>query len=159
MAVPENWGALSRGHVKVALIRALATGEKSHRKLAAEHGVSPQAVDQFAERNADRIAAVAADLDNEFAGLWIADKRSRLAEYQAQADYIEALLNSDQDEEPADGKGRNRVTVSVAELLRTAQSALRAASEELGQLPGRVSVQITGDVHYAVEGVQLGALQ
>lgn len=145
--MPENWGALEDAHVKPELIRALAAGDQSQAKLAARYGVTQQSVSEFAQRHAERIQLVRDHIHDEFVDMWSAQKRNRISVYQDQIEHAARLL--------ADSGS----SVPTAEMMRTIQSGLRAISEELGQLPGRTSITVTGDVHYAVEGVQLGALQ
>jgi hypothetical protein len=159
-------GALERPHVRLKLIRELATGEKSNRALAKDFDVTAQAVDAFKKRHAARIAEVAARLDDEFAGLWIAQKAARIETLQSQVEHIADLLEPQTEEQAkaADEEYvRQRmagVNVSTAELMRTAQSALRAVSEELGQLPARTVRHEGGvSVRYEVAGVDLEALK
>jgi hypothetical protein len=139
-------GALERGHVKVRLIREIAKGEKSNGALGKEFGVSAEAVRLFKHRHAARIEQVAAKLDDDFAALWVADKANRIAEYQQQVDDIADLM--------ADPERAAKAGVQAAEMMRTAQSALRAVSEELGQLPARTVRHEGGvSVRYEVVGV------
>jgi hypothetical protein len=136
----------------VKLIRELAKGERTHRELAEELAVSGQAVDAFAKRHAARIAEVAARLDDEFAGLWIAEKANRIEVLQGQVDDIADLM--------ADPESAAKAGVQAAEMFRTAQSALRAVSEELGQLPARTVRHEGGvSVRYEVVGVDTEALR
>lgn len=149
-------GALERAHVRLQLIRELAAGEVPRGKLAKRYGVAPSSVTEFAHRHAARIAEVQSKLDDEYAGLWIAAKANRLAEYQQQVDYVADLLADDDRMDAEEDRGRRAgVNVSTAELMRTAQSALKAVAEELGQLPNRMSVQHDGSVsvRYEVVGV------
>jgi hypothetical protein len=44
-------------------------------------------------------------------------------------------------------------------MARVRQSALRAISEELGQLPSRMQVQVTGSLDVQVNGVDVGDLK
>ena len=143
-------GALERGHVRARLIRELATGEHTQVELARRHGVDQSAISRFASRHAERIADVAGKLDDEFAGLWIAGKAARIAEYQQQVDDIADLMD--------DPERAARAGVQAAEMFRTAQAALRAVSEELGQLPARVQVQHSGSLDVRLNGVDLAAL-
>jgi transposase-like protein len=142
-------GALEAPHVRLKLIRALAAGEHSQAELARRHGVSPAAMSQFVRRHAERIAEVASKLDDEFAGLWVAEKAARIAHLQAQVEQIADMLGADD----------LRVGVSYAEVARTQQQALRAIADELGQIPAKVQVQHSGSLDVRLNGVDLEALR
>lgn len=130
---PENRHKLSPGHIVNKLCRELAVAEKTQAQLSEEYGVSQSAVSQFKTRHRDRIDAIRGKLDDEFAGLWIANKANRIAEYQADVEFIGATTK--------------------AELLRVKAVILKAVSEELGQLPARVNVNVSTPVTYVVHGI------
>lgn len=130
MATP---GDRIRGHVARRLVRELAEGKLSQRELADKHGFSPQAISEFKSRNAERIAEVAANLDDQFAGLWIADKGNRIAEYMDDVERVNKKLD-------------RRVS---GEMLRVKANALRSVAEELG-LKSTVDVRQT---KYVIKGV------
>lgn len=145
-------GKLNRGHVKFRLIRALADGSKTQSQLARDFGVVSSAITQFKQAHRAEIEAVRADLNNEFAGLVLANKANRLAELEAD---IEAI-----------GDGRIRVTIEGEDgreitsekvdpaLLRAKHAALKAIAEELGQLPSKLNVSVDPvTVRYEVSGV------
>jgi hypothetical protein len=148
-------GALERAHVRTALIRDLATGGHTRRQLAARYGVAHPSIVEFAQRHADEVTALRARLaeivDNTFAHLWIADKVSRVAEYQQDAEDADAIL--------ADAEAIH-AGVQWAETKRIKAQALRAVAEELGQLPSRHTLQHEGgvSVRYVIEGVDMDAL-
>ncbi len=126
-----------RGYRQLALIRDLAEGKATQAALAEKYGVTGQAIYTFSKRNADRIRQVREDFENEVAGLWIANKTARIAEYQADADLCSELV----EEDPASDK----TTV----LLKVKHGAMRSAAEELGQLkstdgPMHVNVHLSG---------------
>lgn len=123
------------------LCRELATGEQTRAALARKYGLSRGAITQFAQRHAREIDDIKAALDDEFAGLWVADKAARLAVYQAD---IEAS---------ADGPYSGHY-----EQVRTRQAGLRAVAEELGQLPPRATIAVV-PVQHVLEGVDLEALK
>jgi predicted transcriptional regulator len=131
---------------RLALIRELATGAGTQTELAAKYGVSQPSVSEFAQRHARAIDEVRRNADDEYAGIAYALKRNRIAEYADQIGYCRSLLD--------DPVKQVRVNVGTAEILRTAQSALHAISEELGQLPAR-GLKHEGDVsvRYVIEGV------
>lgn len=136
---------LERGHVKLGLIRALAKGEESLMEIARRHNTSHGAIQAFAARHADEIAALKADIASLFGALWIADKAARLAEYQQDAEDIDATL-------AVDGVDTN--------LMRAKHRVLRSAAEELGQLPTRTQINVgTENIVYEVVGVNIEDLK
>lgn len=146
----ENQGALEHPARRQKLIRALATAEHSQRELAQRYGVTQQAVSLFAARHAERIAQVAEKLDDEFAGLWVANKGNRLAVLEHQVDEVLDIM-SDPDRAARSG-------VQAAEMMRVVQTGLKQIAEELGQLPGRVSVTHSGSLSVQLNGVDVAAL-
>lgn len=137
-------GVLERGHIKAELVRLLARGEHTQVELAERFEVTQAGISRFAKRNADAIQRVKDRVDDEFAALWIADKFARLSTYQQQVEDIADMLGD-----------AGRLSMPTAELMRTAQSALKSVAEELGQLPNRHSLQLSGEisVRYVVDGV------
>lgn len=134
-----------RGHVALVLIRQLAQGTRTHADLGAEHGVSERAIGQFATRNATAIEEVRADVVNEFAGMWIANKVARVAEYERDVEDINDSIPT------ARKSDRPR-------LYGVKHRALRGAAEELGQLaPTRIDVDHR--VRYQVVGVDTEQLR
>lgn len=123
---------LTQGHIVTKLCRELAVAEKSQVQLAEEYGVAQSSISTFKKRHQERIKQIQQNLDDEFAGLWIAEKANRIAEYQADVEMIG--------------------TTSKADLLRVKATILKAVSEELGQLPARVNVTVTNPVTYIVKG-------
>lgn len=139
---------LERGHVRLALIRDLAGGEHTGAKLAKKYGVCAQAISEFKRRHEAAIAEVRGKLDDEFAGLWVARKAARLAEYENDLLCIQEAI-----ELAAEAAGDDAPPPVPADLLRAKHRALRAVAEELGQLPTRMDVQVSGEVvHYAFGG-------
>lgn len=124
------------------LCRALATGEKTRRKLAAEFGVSHQYLTKFARQRAAEIAAIREKLDDAFAGLWMASKEARIAAYQAE--YTASLKHPN---------------AAHFEQIRTRLLILRQVAEELGALPNRTGAVVIVPVVHRLEGVDLGALK
>jgi predicted transcriptional regulator len=127
-------GPLTRGWVKQKLCRELAVGEKTQVQLAEEYGVSQPRISQFLKEHSTRVNEIRENLADEFAGMWIADKRARLAELEEMADRI--------------GPSRD------PNKMRLVKELLKQAAEELGQIPTKANVTI--DQHritYAVEGV------
>lgn len=131
---PAQKGHLERGWVRHRLIRELALGEKRNMDLAAEYGVSSTSITNFKNRYAFEIEEVRNNLADEYAGLWVARKKERIAELQAAAEKMA------KNESP-----RN------AEVLVT---ILKAAAEELGQLPARTQVNISNEITtYEIVGI------
>lgn len=143
-------GALERGHIRLKLMRDLAAGEHSQTDLARRYGVTQPAISQFAQRHAERIADVASRLDDEFAGLWVAEKAARIAELQQQVDSIADTMG--------DPNAAAKAGLGAAEMYRVQQQALRAIADELGQIPARVQVQHSGQLDVRLNGVDVSAL-
>lgn len=127
------------GRIKYRLIEQLALDEVTQAKLAEEYGVSTPAITAFARRNKAAIEKrreeLASEIQDEFAGNWIANKALRLEE-------AAAIF-----EEVGPSAGDPKVGRLKLDLMRY-------ASEELGQLPSRqVPPPSTAGVVYQVEGV------
>ena len=125
-----------------SLQRDLAAAEATRAALARKYGVTRGYITQFANQYSREIAAIRADIDNEFAGLWIADKENRIVAYQQEY----ALAASD-------GRAAHH------EWIKTRALILRQVAEELGQLPTRATTAIIVPVVHVVEGVDLDALR
>ena len=133
------------------LVREIALSTLTQDELGERYGVHQRTIGRFAERHATEIESVAAEAGDETAGLWIAKKEARIAEYQADVTRAnERLIASDEGDGYADPErwmgGKHR--------------ALRAVAEELGALPQRMQVttEQTHKVTYTVEGVDLSEL-
>jgi len=131
-----------RGHRLARLLRELAEADKPQSALARKYGVSQPRISQINTEHRERIEAIRADIDNEFAGLWIADKSNRLEYYQADLESI------------------NEKLAEFAELnedayawIRLRDKLLRAAAEELGQIPNKMTVKSSVEGKYKFEGV------
>lgn len=149
---------------KREIVRLLAADEITRSEIARRYDVSPAAITQFAQRNEDEIAAVKAEMDNEFAGILIANKANRLSVYQelleeavtptpkisVKGDTVSVL-------DPETGE---RVTVMEIDV-RAAATVLKQAAEEMGQLPTRLQVAGGIDVAttYRIEGVDPEAMK
>lgn len=163
---------LDRGHVRIALQRDLATGGQTHEALAAKYGATKSGITSFAKRYSAVIAEIAADLDNQFAGLWAANKERRIASYQADVELVESEVDRvlaereatmakakdaggevDEDGELLDAQ--LTVATDLGRLNRIKHRALRSIAEELGQLPTRMVVKSEGGgaVHVYGAGV------
>lgn len=127
---------IDRGHIRLKLLRELALGEKNQVQLASEYGVGQSAISMFATRYSDQIEEIRGKLDDEFAGLWIAQKANRLAAYQQDVDDVD----SDEDK-------------NTAEWRRIKHNAVKSVAEELGQIPNKSTIQHEGTVIHKYEGV------
>jgi hypothetical protein len=116
---------------KRRLIVELARGEKTQTKLAAENGVSQSSISEFSSRHTDEIAEAREHLEDEFNGVWIAQKLNRLIE-------MEGLYEGDV--APRDRETRLAV--------------LRAAAEELGQIPNRTTIDFAQPVEVRIVGAE-----
>lgn len=140
--------SLWRGRKRLALIRDLAMGEWSNRELADQLGVKVTEVATFAAMNGEEItevrAALAGQLAIESAGLWVAKRHNRVAEYQA---FIEELETDILDSRRAFGAGSKE----HINLLRTYAIFMKQVADEY--LPTRQE-KASGDanvVHYVIE--------
>jgi len=134
-----------KSHRRLALMRELAEGKLNQTALAEKYGVTQGAISQFKTKYAAQITEIQADFENEFAGLWIANKSNRILEYMNQVELINEQLQ-------ADPPPRNMGT-----LLRYAQIAIRSVAEELGALTQKV--ESTNKTTYKVEGIDIEKLK
>ena len=119
------------------LLRELAAGDRTSAQLAADYGMTASGIREYKKRHRPQVDAIAADLANEFAGLWIADKGQRMSAYQD--DYERTLEHQH--------SGHH-------EWVKSRTGILHNVAEELGQLPGRSPI-ITVAVTHILEGVDL----
>lgn len=128
------------GHRKLRLKHLIAAGEHSIKELAEMFESAEGTINQFKHRYRDDIRRMQENLADEFAGLWIADKRNRIQVYE---DQVERFQTSDD-----------------PKLVARTQTALRSVAEELGALPQRVQVQQEKQtVHVVLEGTDNSKLQ
>lgn len=121
--------------------RALADGTEKRSAIARRFGVTAGYITQFAKQYAREIDDIKRDLDNEFAGLWIASKVNRVIAYQN--DFAKTLLDP---------------KASHHEWVKARAQILHQVAEELGQLPPRATLTIIPVTH-VVEGVDLEVLK
>lgn len=116
----------------------LATGSKTKAQLAREYGVTGPAITNFNNRHKAVIEKIRDNAADEFAGIAIAVKANRIALYNQLV-------------EEATERGDDK---TVARLLRQ-------AAEELGHLPGRVTIsgEIGTTSTYKIEGIDLEDLR
>lgn len=118
--------------------RELATGDMTQAAIGRKYGVTRQAINDFARRHARVIDEIRADLDDDFAGLWIADKRNRISALQREYELACEHRNS----------GHH-------EWIGKRMAIIRAVAEELGQIPNRSTMAVTGVVTHKIIGVSL----
>jgi hypothetical protein len=107
-----------RGHVRLKLVHDLASGELSYAELAAKYGKAEQTIIGFASRHKEEIAELFEVMSSEFEGLWLAEKRSRMAEYQQKYEDLESLLEKSQAASAADEpEGADRINAEHYVLL------------------------------------------
>jgi hypothetical protein len=123
------------------LLRELAVGERSSAQLSADYGMTASGIRDFKKRHRAQVDEMAADLANQFSGLWIADKGQRLAAYQA--DYEQAAAG--------EKSGHH-------EWVKARTGILHAVAEETGQLPPRATVTVI-PVDHVIVNVDLDALK
>lgn len=128
MPFHPNQGKLERGRNRVILIRELALGATGRGVLARQFGVSEVAIKNFEGRHELDIAQAREDLESEWVGLWIADKRARLAELQGSYELAQEQIEA---EIASLGKMSQQTGVP---LLKITTTILRQAAEELGQI-------------------------
>lgn len=132
----------------------LAHGQLTQEAIGEQFGVTQQAVSDFARRHAETITQIRDNAADEFAGLAIAQKATRLQVYE------ELLAAAMQASPKSTASGRVVVDPETGSTVYeidagTAAKILRNVAEELGHLPTRL--QLGGEVgirtNYKIEGV------
>jgi len=140
--VPANRGRKPKTMIppwrKLGLMRELADPQRTQLDMAREYGVVPSVITEFKQKHAVAIAKIKANVDDKYAGLWVADKLNRIATYEADIEAIEAKAQKD------------GATMAEADMMRVKGSFLRAVAEELGQLPAKVNVTVTPVEHIII---------
>ena len=133
-------GKLSRPWIKRQLCRDLAISELNQSQLAVKYDCVPSAITEFKKRNTAEINAIRDDLENEFAGLWAANKANRIKVLEDQLEHVANRIGSGAEDE--------------AGLLRVSQRAIMLIDEVLVHLTARIAVQadVTATVNYQVMG-------
>ena len=125
------------------VLTLLAEGDHTQQQIADMFGVSQARISQLNREHADRIQQMRDDADNEFAGLWVAHKKNRLANYQEDLDAIEAAIEQ-----------HKKFNADTVALVRLRDKIQRAVAEELGQIPNKMSVKSDNKhVRYTLEGI------
>lgn len=159
-------GHLERGWRKRWLILQLAKGDLSVYELGRVMNCRRQNVERFAERHRTEIEEAVRRLEDEFVGLWVADKANRLAEYQQDIEDANEIISGEMGDagqpvepdplDPGDIDGEDPAPSSAPVWVGIKQRALRAVAEELGQIPNRVRMDVGGQIAtYRIEGVDL----
>jgi hypothetical protein len=125
-------------HERHQLCRDLAERKIRRTALARRYGVTAGAITHFAERHAREIDDIKAHLDDDFAGLWIADKQRRIEAYMAEYELLSTEFRS-----------------AHHQWSLARQSALRAVADELGQIPNKSQITLDGSVRHELVGVDL----
>ncbi len=146
-------GKLEHPGVKPRLIRDIALTNMSQGQLAERYDVVQSSISEFISRNRARIEAVRVDSENEYAGVWIADKLNRIEAYAEQVNRIRDLLGGERDNEEQGKEQGPLRSDEEAGLMRVAQSALKSVAEELGQLTTRAKIDASGEIGVRVEMV------
>jgi hypothetical protein len=146
-----------RGYERLNLIRDLALAQLSISDIARQVGLPRQDILDFQEAHMREIDAVRLEMAKEIsvytteAGLWVASRSNRIAEYQQDIeDLNEDLAQIRNDDSARYGAGSTR----HYQLLRAKIAALRAVADELNP---RTSGQKSDDepknvIHYFIEG-------
>lgn len=130
---PAHKGKLERPGIRRKLIRELAEAEVPQAALAQKYGCATSSLTEFKQRHQEEITAVAADLENEFAGLWIADKSTRLSELQ---ELYEAAETGD------------------LNVIKARVDVMRKAAEELGHIPNRTTINLEQPIRVEITGLE-----
>ena len=154
-----------RGHKRLKLLQDLATGELSDAELAAKYGKTEQTIMGFANSHKYEIAEFFDSIPSEFEGLWLTNKRSRMAEYQQKYEDLESLMEKFQAEFDADTEPQGEAWITVEHYLILAREQLKIlvrTADELGQVPLRPPLIVEdrtnpmqSRVEHVIEGVDL----
>lgn len=152
---------LYSGHDQLELISTLAFGELTFAEIARNLGPDIHIADiqAFAESHPNEItevrAALAGQLAIETAGLWISKKQNRLAEYQADVEDLNSVLEALREVGHLGTKQHH-------ETIKVKISALRAAADELApkgyQLRREPDKDDKNVVHYVIEDPDIEAM-
>ena len=159
-------GRLERGWKRTWLIGQVARSEGTDSSLAIALDCSPSSIRAFRLRHAAEIEALRTEMSDQISRLWIADKLNRLAEMQTDVEDINSVIAGKLDAytptpynplDPAsDGASTPAAIEDLPAWLRTKAMVLRAAADELGQIPHRVQMRIDGGVvTYKIENVDM----
>lgn len=146
-------GRYIHGRERKQLMYDLAEGNMTIAEIAEKYGKAVNTIDKFKARNLDEINQLAAGAMEYLDTLWVTRKEARVAVLQNQVERIDDALDLIDTEDIAKPSVRGE-TPPTPELMKIQQNALRAVSEELGQLPTRAQLAIEKlQVEYNVRGV------
>lgn len=173
-----------RPYQRHEIYRLLAEGKMTQKEIAERYGVTPQAISHLSIQEAARIQTIREDFENEFAGMWIANKKARIAELENDASVAGRLVEyfTDQILTPTSstpigasgstptpstaphGSARGAYGASSADadnanvvnqLIRTRERVMRSAAEEMGAIPSKVQITVNPvQVDYTLNGVE-----
>lgn len=123
----------------------LAAGTMTQQQIADKYETSQGSIADFAKRWSAVIEDMRADAGNEFAGMWIAQKKERVSELEQDVELMIAYNNLVN----PDGKQLD------ATMLRLKKDYLKQAAEELGQFTQKVDLSTDSVVTYTIEGVDM----
>lgn len=128
---------------RAKLIRQLATNAKTQTALAKDYGVAQPTIATFKKRHKTEIEevqnALADQVIEPYADLWIADKRNRLSALQELAEKLEEL----------------KVTARNAEVTI---KIFREVADQLGDIPSKSTVDVNTNVKYEIVGINVDNL-
>lgn len=139
-AVVKRTAKLTRADQR-QLKRDLAANEIKRSDLAKKYGVTAPYITNFAKQYKRDIDDIKAELDSEFAGLWIARQEQRIAAYQAEYDLAAEAKNADHHE-----------------WIKARTGILKNVAEELGQIQGKQPV-VGVVVQHTIVGVDIDDLK
>jgi hypothetical protein len=116
----------------------LAEGRMTRAQIARKYRVDRAVITRFAQRWSAEVDAARERLDDQYAGLWSAQKVNRIMALQCE---YEAAL-----------RGRN---ASHHEWIGKRIAILRAIADELGQIPHRMQAQVSAVVEHHLVGIDL----
>lgn len=127
---------LCTGRTRMALIRDMALGELSDRELALRIACDLPTIKAFRALYADEITevrgALAGQLAIETAGLWIAKRQNRVAEYQSDVEQINAAMRDLITDAEGNVVPMLMATREFDRLLRAKHFAMQAVNSEYG---------------------------
>ena len=131
----------------------IASGDYSHQQLRDRYNY--QNIRRFVAKYALEIEDIRknniAEVRKECAGLWIADRTMRIAQYQDIVDKIDKKIHD---------LAYTGSTYLPFQALKIKAEVLRLVAEELGQIPEKKrTAEEQGFLEYAVKGISTAELQ
>lgn len=159
---------LNRGWVRHQLIFDLAVGKLTPTQLGRKYHVPKAQIEKFRKRWEYEIEFQRENVESAFVGMWITEKRNRLAELQQTIDDINREIQTrtrlsaqleevldDPDEYPEEivrfarrmMAERSAGGTTIDGLMRTKGKLLRDVSELLGDLKQDIGINVSGVRH------------